>query len=77
MGKDNRDPWVYEFSTEALKDIKYDTSRPAAASLAQAQKGFVAPNPYMAENVYDFTRNYTTPTNIFPRAAAAPTTAEV
>jgi hypothetical protein len=27
IARDNRDPWVYEFSTDAVKDIKYDTSK--------------------------------------------------
>lgn len=31
----------------------------------------------MAENVHDFTRNYTTPHNVFPRSEEAPTSSEV
>lgn len=77
IAKDNRDPWVYQFSSDVIKDLKYDDTRATPKPAALCQKGDVACNPYIAENVHDFTRNYTTPISIFPRSAAAPATAEV
>jgi len=75
ISKENRDPWVYEFSSDAVKDIKYPGGRAASGSLAQMQD--VANNKYMANSIHDFTRNYTTPFANFPRSDDAPTTAEV
>lgn len=37
----------------------------------------IASNKYMAENVHDFSRNYTSPIPQFPRSSSAPVTAEV
>lgn len=80
LGKDNRDPWVYEFSSEAIRDIKYDASRasgPNDKTLFQKNSQDIATNKYMAENVHDFAKNYTTPLPVFPRRDGPPTGAEV
>jgi hypothetical protein len=40
VGKDNRDPWVYEFTNQAVKDILYDGTRASSpnASLTQTEE---------------------------------------
>lgn len=136
IAKDNRDPWVYEFSSDAVKDIKYDSSvaapslaqisnstanatqpaaafaanasanasqpaaalaanasanasQPAAAFAANATNNGTQPagafaqqrdirtTKYVAENIHDFTKNYTSPIPVFPRSENAPVKAEV
>merc|ERR1719454_2864859 len=77
IGKDNRDPWVYQFSNEAIKDIKYDSGKASSpdaktassANLSQKENVRKAEDirttKYVAENVHDFTRNYTSPYPVF------------
>jgi len=73
LGSENRDPWVQKFTEDAVKDIMHNSGKEDSLT----QTGDVANNKYMAENIMDFTRNYTTPHNVFPRSEGAPKTSEV
>ena len=68
MNNVNVDPWVYEFSSDVMKDIQHANARP---SLSQVGKSDIKTSAYINENVNMFTRPQVEPVaNIFrPKAA--------
>jgi hypothetical protein len=55
MNNVNVDPWVYEFSSDVMKDIKHANARPGEG-LSQVNKSDIKTSSYIGEDVNMFTR---------------------
>jgi hypothetical protein len=70
-----RSTFYNQIDSEVHYDEKNGLWRTDGTNLAQTGEQDIASTRYVAENVYDFTRNYTAPWANFPRSEKPPTEA--